>query len=955
MFDVIKDFFVNLFKSRIFILAIILVVLFGVLGYRIFQLQIVDGASYADKYSLRLEKERTIQGTRGCIYDRNGKLLAYNELSYNIIMEDSGVYDTTEEKNLVLNEEISKLIDIIEKNGDSIVNTFHIDFNDGNYEFNVEGNSLKLFRADVFGRSASSTSDNPLQYNKKLGLDEETASADQIMEYLMGEHRFDIDTEKYDPLKAYKITVIRFSLAENSYQRYISTTVAEDVSETTVALVSEYCDILTGVSVAEDTKRIYNESEYMAPIVGYTGKISDEEYETLSKEDDSYSRNDVVGKIGIEKSMESYLQGKKGYEKVFVDSLGRVLETTEHVDSTTGNDVYLSIDTELQKAVYQLIEQELAGIVYAGIRNVKEYEETGSASDIIIPIYDVYYALFNNSVLDLEQIEQAESGTEQANVYSTFISNRDTAIERIITELEAVEPAIYNECSEELQEYMTYIVTMLQSKTIFDANLVDSSNETYKQWKDGEISVQEYLKYAISQNWIEAGNFETNEKYTDSGETFDALIAYLREELPTDRGFIKKVYQEMIQADSITGRQICIMLYEQGILEDQDNELEKLRSGETSAYELLKSKIRNLEITPAQLALDPCTGSSVVLDAQTGEVLACVTYPGYDNNRLANTMDADYYSSLQEDLTSPFYNNATQQTTAPGSTFKMVTATAGLTEHAITVSEEIEDKGTRFDRVTNGPRCWIYPGNHGLINISEAIRDSCNYFFYEVGYRLSTNANGEYSEALGVETLQKYAELYGFGDKTGVEIEESNPKMADEYPITMAIGQSNNSYSTIQLARYVTAVANSGTVYNLSLLDRVTDSDGNVVEEFGPSVKNTLDEVADQTWDAIHKGMRMVVTQEHDEFDDLDVSVAGKTGTAQQISTRPNHALFVGYAPYEVPEVTIATRIAYGYSSANAADLSSNILEYYFHPENAEELLHGTAESVNSTSGGFTD
>lgn len=116
--------------------------------------------------------------------------------------------------------------------------------------------------------------------------------------------------------------------------------------------------------------------------------------------------------------------------------------------------------------------------------------------------------------------------------------------------------------------------------------------------------------------------------------------------------------------------------------------------------------------------------------------MACVTYPGYDTNRLANTVDSNYYNLLYQDLSNPFYNNATQQTTAPGSTFKMVTATAGLTEGIISPGTTILDKG-QFEEVANGPKCWIYPSSHGSINVSEALGDSCNYFFYKVGYDLS--------------------------------------------------------------------------------------------------------------------------------------------------------------------------------------------------------------------------
>ena len=197
--------------------------------------------------------------------------------------------------------------------------------------------------------------------------------------------------------------------------------------------------------------------------------------------------------------------------------------------------------------------------------------------------------------------------------------------------------------------------------------------------------------------------------------------------------------------------------------------------------------------------------------------------------------------------------------------------------------------------------------------------------------------------------------MYGLGEKTGIETVESAPEIADAYPITAAIGQSNHNYTTIVLSRYVTAVANSGTVYDYTLLSKLTDTEGNVLETYAPTVRNKMDEISYTTWDAIHRGNRMVV-ENLSSFDDFEgIEVAGKTGTAQQVKTRPNHALFVGYAPYRDPEVSITTRIAYGYTSHNAADVSADILKYYFHLETADKLITGKAANVGNNSNSFTD
>ena len=223
-----------------------------------------------------------------------------------------------------------------------------------------------------------------------------------------------------------------------------------------------------------------------------------------------------------------------------------------------------------------------------------------------------------------------------------------------------------------------------------------------------------------------------------------------------------------------------------------------------------------------------------------------------------------------------------------------------------------------------------------------------------MGWRFS-QVGDSYVESAGINALQKYAKLYGLDEKTGIETVESTPEIADAYPITAAIGQSNHNYTTIALSRYVTAVANSGTVYNYTLLNKLTDTEGNVLESYAPSVRNEMNEISLSTWDAIHKGNRMVV-EKLDAFDDFgSIEVAGKTGTAQQVQSRPNHALFVGYAPYQNPKISIATRIAYGYTSHNAADVSANILKYYFNLEEADKLLNGSAANVGNNSNSFND
>lgn len=943
MVENIKEFFRLFIKSRLAVATVVMTLLFGVLLWRMFYLQIVNGEDYQNDYTLKIVKERTLNSTRGNIYDRNGKLLAYNELAYSITIEDNGTYSSTAAKNEAINAEIAQIITALEKNGDAIVNDFKIDLNpDGSYSFNVSGTSWKRFLADVYGESSY----DDLGENKKLGYDTSVATEDQVMDYLLN-NRFGV-SDTYDAEMAHKIVSVRFAMAQNAYQKYIATTIAANVSEESVAYIVEHSQELQGVEVISDTIRKYNNSEYFASILGYTGRISDREYEKLSETDDSYTLNDVVGKGGIEQYMDSYLRGEKGYEKLYVDYMGKAVEVIEREEPNAGYDVYLSIDSDLQIAIYHLLEQEIAGIVYSNIDN--------PYSDIPIPISDVYFALINNNVIDFEEFSKEDASETEKAVEQIFSARASVVKERIASNLASEDAAFFKDLSEEDQDYFNYIISQLKTTGIIIEDNIDTTDEVYQEWKVGAVSPGNYLNHAISKNWIDITKFTVEEKYSDSMEIYDALCTYILEDITVQKEFSKIIYEYLIKSDAISGRQLCLILFDQGVLPYDEDEITGLSNGSLSAVSFLKDKIKNLDITPAQLALDPCSGSCVVTDTDTGEILALVSYPGYDSNKLANTVDAEYFNSLQTDKSLPQYNYATQQGTAPGSTFKMVMATAGLAENYITIGERIRDLG-QYENISNKPRCWIFSngGIHGEINVSEALRDSCNYFFYEVGYRLSTNNyTTNYNDALGISKIQEYASMFGLNEKTGIEIEEAEPRIADEFPVMAAIGQSNNRYTTVQLSRYVTAVANSGTVYNYTLLNRVEDSEGNVIASFEPEVRNTVDVLSTAEWDAIHSGMRMVV-ENTSEFNGFPIAAAGKTGTAQQNLNRANHALFVGYAPYDDPEISIATRIAYGYTSHNAAELSKNVFAYYFKVEDTDALLSGQAEEIDSSSNQISD
>lgn len=950
MFDKLKENIIHFFTSRLTLMTIAFAVMGGILVYRCFVLQIVHGQEYLDDFMLQTEKTRDIASSRGSIRDRSGNILAYDELAYSVKIED--VYENSSNKNKELNTTIYKLIQMIEKNGDHIITDFNIVLDEqGNYTYNVSGTRLLRFLADVYGHTTVD----------QLKEEERTATPWEVLTYLgkrfaIGEYAVEGDSKSdflvgkgYTPEEFLKMMNIRYAMNLTSFRKYIGTTVAKDISDKTVAVIMENNYQLDGVSIVEDTVRRYNDSEYFAHILGYTGKIDSDELADLNAQDlegggtgERYNSNDVVGKSGIEKSMEATLQGIKGSETVCVDNMGKVISILERQEAQAGNDVYLTIDSDVQIAFYKILEQHIAGIIADKVINAREAPEVTNG-DIKIPIYDVYFATINNNVIDITRFTEDTAGETEQIVHEKYLEYKEKVYARLKEELQDKKTP-YNKLTLEYQVYQLYIVNNILRGSILDTELMNMNDPVQIAWSEDEvISLHEYLTHCISENWIDVDKLELDQQYADSSEIYDRICDYIFETLDRNLEFQKRIYRFMIKNDVISGRQICMILCEQNAIEIPPEDMDKLYDGSLSAYQFMMNRIIQMDITPAQLALDPCNGSVVMTNVRTGEVLALVSYPGYDNNKMANSVDPQYYSRLLMDKTSPMLNYATQYAAAPGSTFKMVSSTAALMEGEITLNTKVNCTGA-YTQVTPSPRCWRHSG-HGSLNLSAAIQNSCNFFFYDMGYRFATKS-GNYNAQDGLDILAQYAEMYGLTEKSGVEIEESQPSVSDELPIPSAIGQGTNSFTAVGLTRYVSTVANGGDCYNLTLLDHVQDKEGQILMEQNPVLRNTVGMPVDY-WNAIRLGLRRVI-EGKSYFNGLAINVAGKTGTAQQISSRPNHALFVGYAPYENPEIAITVRIPFGYSSDYAAQTTRDLISYYYGLEPEENIIDGMASTPDA-------
>ena len=322
---------------------------------------------------------------------------------------------------------------------------------------------------------------------------------------------------------------------------------------------------------------------------------------------------------------------------------------------------------------------------------------------------------------------------------------------------------------------------------------------------------------------------------------------------------------------------------------------------------------------------DANSGGAVVIDVNSGEILACVSCPGYDISTFTEN-----YEYLAADESLPLWNRAVCGVYSPGSIFKPLVAIAALESGKLKPKEKIECDGIYKFYEDYRPRCWIWSENrevHGSLNVSEAIEKSCNCFFYETGRRI------------GIDTISKYAKMFGLGKITGTGLPgeatgmvanpENKKKLVKDSKrsgwygadtLQSAIGQSVNSFTPLQLANYIGAIANDGTRYKLRI---VKDEEKQIAEKI---------EISDETLKVVKNGMRNVVEEGSAGaiFAGYPIAIGGKTGTAQVGSKVSNNALFTAFAPFDKPEIAICVVIEHGVRGANGAYVARDFFDYYF-------------------------
>lgn len=327
-------------------------------------------------------------------------------------------------------------------------------------------------------------------------------------------------------------------------------------------------------------------------------------------------------------------------------------------------------------------------------------------------------------------------------------------------------------------------------------------------------------------------------------------------------------------------------------------------------------------------------GAVVVTHVKTGEILAMVSVPDFDPNIFARGITQKEWNEIANDPLRPMINIATSGTYPPGSIFKMVVTTAAFKEKVTTKQEYINDPGVYW---TIAPKkCWKR-GGHGKVDAVRAIAESCNVYFYEMGRRL------------GIDNIEKYAKMYGLGKPTGIEIEEKSGHVANReykkkvfknsqdktwYPaetLDAAIGQGYHSFTPLQIANYVSAIANEGNLMRPHLVKSIVDAEDNVVLEKKPEVMGKIP-ASKETFDIIKKGMLGVTSPggtAYSAFADFPISVAAKTGTAQWNLAKDPHGWFVAFAPYEDPEIAVTVFIEQAGSGGAGVPVAKTIIENY--------------------------
>lgn len=459
-------------------------------------------------------------------------------------------------------------------------------------------------------------------------------------------------------------------------------------------------------------------------------------------------------------------------------------------------------------------------------------------------------------------------------------------------------------------------------------------------------SVRKYLRGSLASHTIgyvgeiNEDELKENEGYTMNDYIGKTGIEYVFE--PYLRGKNGKKQTDMSIDGTTTGEYVT-----EEAVQGNDVVLTIDANLQEATETALKNNIEKIRTGGFSETRDVNAGAAVVLNVKTGEVLALASYPDFEPQLFVNGISTEKWNEYTQGEESALVNRTIQSAYAPGSTFKMISAIAGLETGAVTRTETIYDTGV-YPGGYN-PKCWYYTRygvGHGALNVSGAIKNSCNYYFYELITRM------------GIEDLEKYATYFGLGQKTNIELPgEVSGTLAGKTlydklgqtwyygnSLSAVIGQAENNFTPIQMARYIAMLANGGKSVDVSIVKDIVDENGTSIdkqelvqyvnERLNLTETNTEElDINQENLDAVLEGMRSVTTETggtaYGVFKDFDIEVGGKTGSAEAGNNVVN-AWFVGFAPYEDPEIAIVVMVENGSHGSYTAEVVKEIVEEYF-------------------------
>jgi len=912
-----KERLAEIFQNRLAVMLIAVAVVFIIPVCRLFNMQIVNGQEANANLTASVTREVTIPAARGNIYDRYGRVLATNKAAFSVEIDDSITteYDDRE-------EQIKNLAEELRKNGYNIEDTLPIT-KGSPYGFTLGGDELANWKISI-------------------GLDKKQMdmTADEVLSYL------------YD-----KYNLNKSSLTDEQKREVIS--LGLNISDKNIMLMSLIMTIESNNGTIVDELPISQDEPY-------TFTIEDDNEISKWKKDVSMKEDEI--EYTAEESMD-YLIDLFDIPKNISPAMQRKLAAIRYSEYLQRYKKYqpVTIAREVNEKIIAAVQENLE--TYPGVSietdSMREYDDGEIFSNIIGYIRQI-------SDTELEEYKQygytaddiiGKTGMEkemeldlngQDGTMLVEVDNMGRKISTLETKAPVSGKDVYLTIDKDLQvAAYNYLERSLADSIITRLTTAEEKDVpvTMKQLfvsmiNSNNISVSKIMKSDSGYQLVLKNLVLASDKDIDISNTDDKTVAMQILSNAVDNGTIS--YTTMI-----------FVMIEQGVINADDNYKGRIISGELTPFNVIMDKLNSLDLTPAETGLDPCTGSIVVSDVNSGDVLALVTYPSYDNNQLVNTFNNEYYNKLLEDPATPLVNRPLMQKKAPGSTLKMITAIAGLETGVIDPTTTIKDQGIFKDAGTPYARCWLYSlsgATHGDLDVAHALEVSCNYFFYTVGYKLGGETDNPTS-LKGITVLDEYMDAFGLNSNTGVEINENSPTMASpsykeevvkwQNPeasqsqtrwtsgdtIRAAIGQSVNSFTAASMNKYIATLANGGTRYKMHLLDSVRTTDGTVVSKTEEDIENVID-IKKENLNAVYEGMKLVTQGSEgtlrNVFKDFDIDVAGKSGTAEENKNKSSHVWFVGFAPYDDPQIAVTVMIPFGdVSGSPAAVVARNIIGEY--------------------------